>query len=368
MKCVAAALLAALCLTTAAAAAPGGRLCVSHDLGGTHIIVCPNEVNIHDGAHSLGFVCSTIGRECPPMPGSPVTQVMKRSIECLMSCPGEFGTCAWVLSGQSTRIPADQCSCLGNCAQSHTCCRDIDSFNANFRQYVTANVTAPDALHKTEPTVVLYRTYSYVRSLVAYRQCSFTRASEQTPWEQQSCGDDYEVVSYSYGEDAFHTFEQSVDMRDPVPVSFGYDSAHHAAGDARYYALLTGGSAVAALKSALTGLKHCFLAADLAETPTGKLAFDRTANRTWSLLNATYTLDSAAHKSGPADVTPQQLDTNYQRYARKSHYKVSPSQACFLREVQIDGVWQSMLADDGKTWQAIPCIQRGPMHNACFEP
>ncbi|KAL7751588.1 hypothetical protein RI367_003052 [Sorochytrium milnesiophthora] len=255
---------------------------------------------------------------------------------------------------------AAACSCLSSCTQQNNCCDGVDTFTASLRTYVAANkgvvrmpAASSDPLKKDDIQVTLYRPYSDGKSLVAYKGCSFTRATEQDPWTQTHCQGEFDVAGFDTASGQFQPFESVISVPDQLQIAAGFAKAQP--DEHFFYASLEGQQAVNAAKSVLTGIRVCGFKAHLPEVPTGKADFDPTPGRTWAVIKPEFAIVRSMGVE-ISDVTAEQLDSDYQGYASNARYYALSWQDCNVRQVMVGGSWQSTLADDGQTFQAIQSL------------
>ncbi|KAL7747909.1 hypothetical protein RI367_006656 [Sorochytrium milnesiophthora] len=282
-----------------------------------------------------------------------------RASDDTLSCSAALST-NFILPDGSGSV-SGSCSCLATCTQDSTCCSDVDTFAGALVAFATARPgsvpldrTTHALLAKTEPSAALYRPYGDSSALVAYRQCSFTRLTEQDVWIQSTCGDEYDVVGYDLVSGQFVPFEEVVQVEQPLRAGFGTDKVSSSS-DQQFFAEMTGDAAVNTMKTALTGLKMCGFSASLPQVPAGKLDWDPTPNRTWAISVGHYELVPQQGIEIHA-MTPGQLDANYTLYAMNGQYLAQSWAYCFLRDILSGDNWQSMLADDGQTYQALQSL------------
>ncbi|RYZ86936.1 MAG: hypothetical protein EOP06_13580 [Proteobacteria bacterium] len=105
-------------------------------------------------------------------------------------------------------------------------------------------------------------------------------------------------------------------------------------------------SIVDVLKSVYTGSPFSRLEVDLAKTPNGKLSWDPTPGRTWSVVNPHYDLSRGALSIEIGDGFADLLDRDYAGAAKGANYKLFPWSAGFVRQILIDGKFVEVLSPD----------------------
>lgn len=133
----------------------------------------------------------------------------------------------------------------------------------------------------------------------------------------------------------------------PKVLRAGFENQPAADRPGMFYAEMTDAqSIVDVLKSVYTGSPFSRLAIDLAKTPNGKLSWDPTPGRTWSVVNPTYDLSRGAISIEIGDGFADLLDHDYEGAAKGANYKLFPWSAGSVRQILIDGKLVEVLSPE----------------------
>ncbi|KAJ3372805.1 hypothetical protein GGF31_001342 [Allomyces arbusculus] len=172
-----------------------------------------------------------------------------------------------------------------------------------------------------------------------------------------ACIDQADVVAVSTNAESVTSFADSFAARGmalpkSVTVAVAAIVPHHnttSLPTVYYYAQFTDPLSVSAALKALTArLPYCGFACALPYERTGRAAtFDSTPGRDWSITRPRFSLQRGAFSRIDHDVSPEQLDKDYEKYVDESRGMVVPWTACFLRQVRLAGegggpVWEDV--------------------------
>ncbi|KAI9189742.1 hypothetical protein H9P43_001175 [Blastocladiella emersonii ATCC 22665] len=265
------------------------------------------------------------------------------------------------------------CHCLASCTVTGRCCPDYDAFSASASAFMRSKDmviarrgpnTEPakdKPYHKSEPAITAMTTKGTGKEAVALltvRQCTFEDVARapvnpgngdmttmpMPKWELRSCGEGYDVVAHKVGGNGqIVAFEDAVKVPATVRVAVGplppteiaTIQPYPAPWNVMYYAEVKGASAASAYKAALVQepLVPGFTA-DLNKRASGKLGFDPTTGRKWSVRAATFgTAEPVKYAPTTQDVTALQLDEEFVSRAHSANYHVTPTRGGYLRRV-----------------------------------
>ncbi|KAL7752996.1 hypothetical protein RI367_001447 [Sorochytrium milnesiophthora] len=281
-----------------------------------------------------------------------------------VAAPAALPTCDAVLAPSISSVGI--CSCLQSCKTTESCCAGYDDFQSSLTNFLVNNgLINPSSLVSSDTAVSQYEVTSTTTvgasSMLVAKLCSYKQSvpapGDGSPKVQPvpelrlvGCVDDgFQVVAYT-GNSQFQLFEDVVLTAQSLTAAFGA-SAADATGQTSslYYAQLTGSGAVNAYKAIAAGVDVCGFSATLPVQPTGKADFDPTPDRTWAVSTADFV--NYNHRSLEiTNVTPDQLDQDYDRYAQNAQYTVNPWTACHLRSVNVNSAW---VAVDSNTLSAL---------------
>ncbi|KAL7754070.1 hypothetical protein RI367_000049 [Sorochytrium milnesiophthora] len=274
---------------------------------------------------------------------------------------GAQPTCDVVLAPGAVAV--DTCSCYQSCKADGDCCPGYDDFQTALTTFMANNnIIDGMSIAQVKDTVTKYEVTSSTeisgnRMLVAKR-CNY-KQNIATPGpgpvkiqpvpEMQLVGcvdDGFQVVAYS-GDKHFKFFEDVVSTADSLTAGFGANTADVATqADQLFYAQLTGTAAKNAYKAMIAGVDVCGFSAALPQTPSGKASFDPTPNRSWAIVDGSASFDLTPKSSvGTSDISPVQLDQDYDTWAANAQYKVAPWTLCHLRSVNANNNWAEPSVD-----------------------